>query len=200
MSTCGDGVIQPSDNCGNPNSEFYCKSDCEMATTSASSGTGGCGPANHQFYAGKIDNTSSVWSTLANAGGQTGLEAGNAACKAIGGDHVCDYEEVVLAAQGGQLSSIPQGTTAWLQRTTTVMVNGTASAPGPGGRCNDWTYMTNHISDGEYITFDTAGTPTYHFDNDTIYDPANPHVHTNDADLQCGGASRSILCCFTACM
>jgi hypothetical protein len=79
-------------------------------------------------------------------------------------------------------------------------MGGTASAPGPGGRCNDWKYMTNHISDGEYVTFATAGTPTFHLDNDTVFDPTMPGVHTIPGDLDCGGVTRSILCCYQACM
>ena len=29
--------------------------------------------------------------------------------------------------------------------------------PGAGGRCNDWTYTTNHISDGEYVDLTSNG-------------------------------------------
>ena len=101
--------------------------------------------------------------------------------------------------------AIPMGTTAWVQRTTTVnlvgtmpvTVGGTPSTADTGGRCNNWTYMTNHISDGEYVTFDTVGTPTFHLDNNTKFDPANPHVIVGD--LECGGTMRSILCCQPVC-
>ncbi|MFO0685124.1 MAG: hypothetical protein U0234_23900 [Sandaracinus sp.] len=152
----------------------------------------------HVTYAARFDNAGPVWASLPASGGMTGLDAGNAQCEAIGADHVCDYEEVLVAQAAGELAGIPIGTTAWVQRTTTAQVGGVDSAPGPGGRCNDWSYATNHISDGEYITFDTAGVPTYHLDNDTIFDPNNPGVHTS-ADLPCGGATRSILCCNAAC-
>lgn len=198
MSTCGDGVIQPSDHCDNASSEFYCAQDCANATTS-SSGTGGsC--AGHVYYAGKFDGAGPVWSNLPGAGGLTKLDAGNAQCKAlnIGADHVCDYEEVLKAQAQGELAAIPAGTTAWIQRTTTAMVKGSPSPAGPGGRCNDWAYATNHISDGEYVSFETAGTPNYHLDGDTVFDAANPGVHT-DPDMQCGGTTRSILCCYQAC-
>jgi hypothetical protein len=207
MGTCGDGVIDPSDHCDNPSSEFYCKPDCMGGTggSDAGMGTGGA-CAGHVYYAGAYPSANgtpapSVWANLPAAGGQTGLDAGNAQCKAlgIGADHVCDYEELKLAAAASEPSfmAIPAGTSAWLQRTTSAMVMGNPSAPGPGGRCNDWTYMTNHISDGEYITFDTVGNPTYHLDNDTIFDPMNPHVIVGD--LQCGGQTRSILCCYQSC-
>lgn len=201
MGTCGDGMIQPSDHCDNPGSEFYCAQDCANATTSSSSSSSSSGDpcAGHVFYAGKFDGAPSVWANLPGAGGLTSLDAGNNQCKAlnIGADHVCDYEEVLKAQTNGELAAIPQGTTAWVQRTTTAMVNGQASIAQPGGRCNNWTYATNHISDGEYVTFDQAGVPTFHLDNNTTYDPNNPQVIVGD--LQCGGTIRSILCCYTAC-
>ncbi|APR76486.1 Hypothetical protein A7982_01833 [Minicystis rosea] len=196
-SSCGDGVIQASDHCDNPSSEFYCAQDCSSSSSSSSSSGDPC--AGHTYYAGKYDGAPSVWSNLPGAGGLTKLDAGNAQCKAlnIGADHVCDYEEVLKAQAQGELAGIPAGTTAWVQRTTVAMVKGIASPPGPGGRCNDWSYATNHISDGEYVTFDTAGQPTYHLDNDTSYDPLAPKLVPGD--LECGGQMRSILCCYQAC-
>lgn len=210
QATCGDGKIQSSDHCDNPASEFYCKVDCMQgmggsggmtttsSTTTTSSSTDPC--AGHVFYAGKFDGAGPVWGGLTQAMGATGLDAGNNVCKSlnIGADHVCDYEEVLLAQAQGELAAIPAGTTAWIQRTTNAMVGGVTSAPGPGGRCNNWTYNTNHISDGEYATFDTVGNPTYHLDGDTIFDPNQAGVHTV-GDLPCGGATRSILCCYQAC-
>jgi hypothetical protein len=75
------------------------------------------------------------------------------------------------------------------------------SPPGPGGNCNNWTYATHHIGDGEYYTFDQQGVPTYHLDNDTIFDPNEPYVHTHHgADFGCGAFYRAILCCYPACM
>lgn len=208
MATCGDGVIQASDHCDNPGSEFHCKVDCALnvggsgggtTTTTTETGSGGA-CAGHVYYAGKFDGASSVWGGLTQAMGATGLDAGNNVCKSlnVGADHVCDYEEVLLAQAQGELANVPAGTTAWVQRTTVAMVNGNPSQPGPGGRCNGWTYLTNHISDGEYATFDTVGNPTFHLDNDTTFDPAQPGMYTL-ADLQCGGVTRSILCCYQAC-
>src|SRR6185436_18692708 len=103
------------------------------------------------------------------------------------------------AAAGGELNAIAQGTTAWIHRTTSAIVFGNPSPPGPGGRCNDWTFNGNHLADGEYVTFDTIGVPTMHLDNDTVYDPTTPLVHTITGDLECGGQTRSIFCCYTAC-
>lgn len=198
---CGNGIIEPTDNCGSPGSEFFCAADCNGGTGGSDAGAGGA-CAGHVYYAGKYDGAPSVWAMLPAAGGNTGLDAGNSQCKAlgVGADHVCDYDEIqaAFAAKEAAFMGIAQGTTVWVQRTTSANVNGTPSAAGPGGRCNNWTYATNHISDGEYITFDTAGTPNFHLDNDTVFDPNNPGVHTQ-ADLQCGGVNRSILCCYQAC-
>lgn len=158
--------------------------------------------AGHVYYAGRVDGVGPTWSSAPGAGGLTGLAAGDAACAAlgVGADHVCDYEELVLAdlADETAFAAIPAGTTAWLQRTTTVDVLGTPSPPGAGGRCVEWNYATNHTADGEYVTFDTAGTPTYHFDTDTFYDGIDT-THTVTGDLQCGGVTRAILCCNAAC-
>lgn len=155
--------------------------------------------AGHVTYAGAIANAGPAWGALPSAAGLTGYEAGVAACAAIGADHPCDYEEVVTAAAAGELSAIPAGTTAWLHRTTTVSVGGADSLPGPGARCNDWTFTGNHIADGEYVTFETMGVATYHFDPDPVFDPAAPGEHVVAGDLDCGGVVRSIFCCYPAC-
>lgn len=154
--------------------------------------------AGHISYAGMASGASSVWATLPNASGLTGLAAGNAQCASIGADHVCDYEEVVAAALAGELSAIPMGTTAWMQRTTAVDVGGTSYPAGQGGRCVDWTFSGNHLADGEYITFDALGMPTYHFDPDTFFDGTDTS-HATPGDLECGGATRAILCCYPSC-
>jgi hypothetical protein len=146
------------------------------------------------IYGGLIPSATSAWLDLPTSEGQTGLEAGTRACRAIGADHPCDYEEVVLAASYGQLAAIPMGTTAWLQRTTPVEVGGRTSEPGPGANCQDWTFLGNHTADGEHITFDVAGVPTYHFDEDTYWDGIATE-HTVAGDLQCGGETRALLCC-----
>jgi len=151
------------------------------------------------IYAGFVAGVSSVWASAPGASGQTGLAAGDSVCQTagLGADHVCDYEEIVLAASAGELSSIAAGTSAWLQRTTTVSVGGTPSTPGSGGNCNNWTFNGNHLADGEYITFDTAGTPTYHFDPDTYFDAIDT-THAVPGDLECGGATRALFCCFAS--
>lgn len=206
MGACGDGVAQPGE-C-DPGSEFACPADCPEPTGSGGGGTGG-GPvdpcADHVTYAGMVANASSVWGALPNSGGNKGVEAGNFACQAIGADHVCEYSEVLEAKKNGELANIANGTTAWLQRTTDVDVNGTMYKAGAGARCNDWQYGTGHLSDGEYITFGAGGEPTFHLDPDSTFGEG----HTIGAapgvdDLPCNGDNqnppkRAILCCFPKC-
>jgi cysteine-rich repeat protein len=171
-----------------------------------------------------IAGISSVW----NYAGQLGVPAGNELCAAIGGDHVCEWDEVVAAAEKGELSVLPPGQSFWIHRTaSTVMIGATPTAPGPGGRCNDWTYPTNHISDSEVAIWTPAnpaglaagwqqvtgpmGTPTnlYAFyDNDTIY-TGNPGDNHQGAGLNCGGQGAptgsdttkgiGLVCCYAAC-
>ena len=195
---CGDGIQQAGECDPTSEGHIYCAPDCD-SMTATSSGTGGAGGscAGQLSYAGPAPAVGAVWA----AGGLTGLPAGNYMCQnaMLDADHVCDYEEVLAAQKAGELANITAGTTAWVQRTTPALVNGVMSPPGPGGRCNDWKYNTNHISDGEYVTFDMVGQPTFHLDNDTVFDGLNPGVHVIPGDLECNGATRAILCCFAAC-
>lgn len=86
--------------------------------------------------------------------------------------------------------------------------------PGAGGRCNDWTYPTGHISDGEWLaptanpaananTGVTKGTVVYHYDGDTFYDgvATNHLCKSNQLGCSgaCAGATRAILCCYPTC-
>jgi hypothetical protein len=124
----------------------------------------------------------------------TSLAAGDAECSAdvAAGSHVCTYAELLNAQTFGDLATVPDTTTFWLQRDTTADVNAIPSPPGPGGNCNNWTFNGNHLADGEYVTF-AGGVPFYHLDADTVYDGVSTsHV---DADLPCGGTTRSIPCC-----
>lgn len=192
---CGDGVPDPGECTGGENA---CPEDCPM--TGGSGGTGGdpCAGA-VTFASPPVPSIPSQWGASPLANGKTGYEAGIEICKTIGADHPCDYEELLVAEAAGELAMVPQGTAAWVHRTTDAMVNGTLSPAGPGGRCNDWTYTTNHISDGEFVTFDMVGIPSYHLDNDTFYDGVDT-THTVAGQMQCGSESRAILCCFPSCM
>jgi hypothetical protein len=208
------------------------------SSSSTSSGTGACQCADPTLatppYCGAA---ACATSGSTSSGGFTSFDAGNAQCKAldIGADHVCDLTEIQAAAAAHEtrFSLVPQGTTAWMQRTTPVYVEGlsgtpctaamvgqadpsagdmcsndsgpapcvcTLSQPGPGGNCNDWQYGTHHIGDGEYYTFDQQGVPTYHLDNDTIFNPNDPGADDHHTpDFTCGAAARAILCCFPSC-
>lgn len=189
---CGNGFPDPGEYIDDPPA---CPADCEV--TGDSSGgdettTGESSCVGMPIFALSIPNVASAWEFQ----GITGFGAGNMMCAGMGADHVCDYEEVLAAEAQGDFAAMAAGTTAWLHRTTPA--NG--SAPGPGGRCIDWTYSTNHISDGEFVEFGAAGAVTYHIDNDTIYDPAAPGVHTQMGLLECGSQQRAILCCNPECV
>ena len=196
MSECGDGIQQPGECLPNSETHFYCKEDCDSPTTSSSSTGAGGSCAGHTYYAGLVPNVSAVWVS----GGLTSFAAGDDMCQKanLGADHVCDYEEVLKAQAANELATIASGTTVWIQRTTSAMIGGVPSAPGPGGRCNDWKYNTNHIADGEYAAFLTTGVPTYHLDKDTIFDNM-PGAHNDPTDMDCNGASRAIMCCYAKC-
>jgi hypothetical protein len=199
IGACGDG-IEDQGEC-DTGSENFCPEDCMP-------GTGGAGGTTmtttsdpcegHVTFAGLVADVGSAWGDHPGSNGKTGYEAGVEICKTIGADHPCDYEEVLDAEAAGELAAIPQGTTAWIHRTTDAMVGGVASPAGAGGRCNNWVYKTNHISDGEYATFNMVGIPTYVLDNDTFYDGVDT-THTITGDLQCGGVNRSLFCCFPLC-
>lgn len=194
---CGNGVPDAGECDGG---EFPCPQDCTGTTTSTgmttTSTTDPC--EGHIYFSGLAMGATSAWGSHPNAGGATGYEAGINICQTTGGTHPCDYEEVLAAEAAGELANIPQGTTAWIHRTTVAMVGGNPSDPGPGGRCNDWTYTTNHISDGEFVSFDQTGIPTYHLDNDTFFDGVDTS-HAQVGQLQCNGEVRAILCCYPAC-
>jgi len=173
--------------------------------------------------------------------GLEGLQAGTVMCQAVGADHVCNYDEVVKAEANGELSALPDGLTYWLHRTTAVVnpvlnkacavdndCTGANTLPycdpvkkmcaykaGAGGRCNDWTYPTGHISDGEWFATKNnnagknsggvmTGNLVYHFDGDTFYDGVSQsHLCKSETTLgcsgACAGANRAILCCFPVC-
>lgn len=194
VGACGDGVEDQGE-C-DVGSENYCKEDCKPGTTMETTTTDPC--EGHITFAGYVDMVASAWGSHPQANGKTGYEAGVEICKTIAADHPCDYLEVQAAYTAGELATVPQGVTAWIHRTTDEIVGGVNSPPGAGGRCNNWVYTTNHISDGEFASFDMVGTPTYHLDNDTFYDGIDT-THTIAGDLQCGGVMRAILCCYPTC-
>lgn len=227
---CGDGIVQAGEDCDDGNqAEFdMCPPDCMDP-----GGQGGdCG--GQLIYAGIVTNDTnptmpgngvpSVWSY---GGAGVGIASGNEMCAAIGADHVCTYKELRDADAAGELNGkIDEGQEFWLHRVTETVpqVGGNGmTAPGAGGRCNDWAYPTNHISDGEFAVFHPTMTTDkgrrinniiYFFDDDTSYDAmnatgvcgANAASATDDGNLQagcgggCGGTQpKAIACCYAAC-
>lgn len=232
---CGDGIVNDAfgETC-EPTELGDCP-DCGQ-------GGGGNDCSTHVTYKGIVTNDQnplmpgsgipSVWSY----GGQLGIQAGNDMCAAIGADHVCTYGEVVEAEAKGELSGLPEGTEFWIHRVTETVpclvggcnggMTNDMSPPGPGGRCNEWTYPTNHISDGEFAAIDSAGTPganaqkigtvIYYTDDDTVYTAitgdghqcspaAKATSHNNGGQPGCAGlcgsaAAKAILCCNPVCV
>jgi cysteine-rich repeat protein len=208
---CGDGVVQAPEICDDGNGEV-CPPDCGLqGTSSSSSSSSGLPCMGKLVFAGFAAAQTGAFSY----GGQIGLDAATAACQAIGGFGMCDYDQwkqletspMTYAVDVAKLAmTIPSGTCTgvWLQRTTVAM---TAACPGgmapfgPGGNCNNWNYDTNHISDGEWLNIcNMGGTITYDYklDCDPTFDPMNPGPHQDQA-LTCAGA-RTIPCCYEKCI
>lgn len=199
-STCGpDGVFGA---CACPGGTGTTSGDETTATTMPCND--GCtGPLDESTTAASCDDTPrfvglvvdqpSLWSE----GGMTGLPAGDAKCQGIGADHVCTYDELLLARDAGELAGIEPNTTAWVHRTSIESVAGEPSAPGIGGRCIDWTYDMDALADGEYVEF-TADGPVFVLDPDTFYDGLDTS-HADPADLPCAGILRAIACCRADC-
>jgi hypothetical protein len=205
MPSCGDGIVQPGE-C-NPG-EFYCAADCGgtggngggTTTTTTTSGTGGA-CAGVVVYAGKVDLVGSVWASghglapnknTMDTDGKTGVAAGDAMCNHVAaGSHACDFSELQIAKDDPGFKALAVGTTAWIQRSAATMVGGQNYPAGKGARCDDWTYATDHLNDGEWVEFKAQGTPTYHLDLDPNTIQANPK------DSPCGhnDLDRAILCC-----
>ncbi len=164
---CGDGIVQRGEDCDDGNSELGddCPPDC------MGGGAGG-NPCNGQaIFSGIVTNDTtptqagsgigSVWSYS----GEVGIKAGDEMCAAIGADHVCSFAEVVAAETAGELTAaVPDGQEFWIHRISMDVPRlseaGVMSPPGPGGRCNEWAYPTNHISDSEFGYYDASGSLT----------------------------------------
>ncbi len=176
---CGDGIADPNE-CPDA-----CPSDCPSG--------GSTGQPICKSFVGLVEDQPSVWQEQ----GAVGFEAGQLKCAGIGADHVCDYVELAAAADNGELMTLTAGTTVWLHRTTPAMLEGVTYSADLGGRCVDWTYGTNHLSDGEYLEIGVDG-PTFHLDSDPFYDGIDPS-HAVPDELQCGDTLRSIPCCNQPC-
>ena len=60
-------------------------------------------------------------------GEATGVDSGDAACRAQGADHACTFAEIVLAREAGDFKTAPTGVTFWLND----------EDAGQGGRCGN---------------------------------------------------------------
>ncbi len=85
--------------------------------------------------------------------------------------------------------------------------SGISSPPGPGGRCNDWTYPTGHIADGEYVDLSITGSVTaaqYHFDQETNFSGSVVDGYAGSVSMDGGPCNSSarcdILCCYEECI
>lgn len=201
--TCGNGMQDPGE-CG---PEGTCPMDCGLCGNGMEDmnecGPNGtcaqdcCLPANTLIYGGKINMKGPVFAY----NGLSGKDAADAECKSLGYEAMCTYEQLKKAEMENELTGVAANTTFWAHRTMPALdANGNMSQPGPGGRCNDWTYATNHISDGEYCVVNAGGTLTCYIDNDTVFDAAMPGAHTIPGQLECGGQIRDIPCCYPVCV
>ena len=202
-ASCGDGYVQGTEECdeGAQNGEGGCLNDCTIGSV----------------YVGEVSSTEdatqpgngvpAVWSYY----GKLGTDAGVAMCQAIGAAGPCTYGQVKFAEDNGELEQLLPGARFWIHRVhETVFVNetGTSSPPGPGGRCNEWTYPSGHAADGEWAGITANGDVHYYFDHETAYTGfgtdglAGPGYEGEIGQPgtgnggHCGGAlTKSILCC-----
>lgn len=197
-STCGNGVEDPGE------CPMVCPQDCAGVddTGSESGTTGDAGCSDDPVFVVSVPLQPSRWESGALIGFAAGQDLCRQAAAGVGAPEpmqvtVCDYEQVLDAEAAGELAPLA-GTSAWIHRTTVAQVGGVNSSPGTGGRCVDWTYQTNHISDGEYVDIAAGGVATYMLDNDTFYDGIDG-THTQPGALECGTQMRAILCCNPLC-
>lgn len=231
---CGDGYINSAVECCDKNEVKQCTEEefannciCDMSgpgPTVSSSSTMPCDENDVTTYAGYVDNSSDPTTHMGGNGvlpvwsynGFLGIQAGNEMCAAIGADHVCSYEEVLLAQSKGEFSSDAgdlnylADSDYWVHRiNATVDINGEMSPPGAGARCNDWTYPTAHIADGEYVNVSNNGTAIEDFE--FALDPKSCYTGDPGDDCQgdtagppnsagsCGSTMRYIMCCYPGC-
>lgn len=201
---CGDGVVQAGEMC---DGDEMCPSDCGvMMSSSSSSSSGMVDPcAGKLVFAGLAAASKGAFSF----GGDTGLDAATKACQALGGFGMCDYDQW-KQLEGDPMKyktdldklgmTIANGTCqkVWLQRTTDVG----AMKAGPGGRCNNWNYDTDHDADGEFVDIcNNAGTITftYTLDPDTTFIMTGMNGPYQNPGMPCN-QMRPIPCCFQKCV
>lgn len=148
-------------------------------SSSGSTGDGGTASCAPKVLVGIVTNELDVHAEGSGLEGDwrfgelNGLEAGHAMCKAIGADHVCEYQEILAADVAGAFAAFPLELSFFLQRTTNV-VDPTEPKPcaadkectsgfcdvdvqvcswkaGKGGNCNDWTTSSGIFADAEWF-------------------------------------------------
>jgi hypothetical protein len=219
-TSSGNGSGGSGCNC-NPSSELYC-GVAACADAGSGTGTGGNSASDGGScvgvvtFAGKVGadptmgnpfNFSSDWTYML----LSGIAAGNQACQDQGADHVCDYDDLVLAASKGEIAGLATTDTAWLERTHSVTItaasppilvlgqppaNGTTLQVTKGSRGADWTYQTDHLNDCEFVSFENGlNAPTYNLDDNPCAIQAVPK------HIPCGinKIPRDVLCCFPKC-
>lgn len=201
-AVCGNGMEEAGE-C-DMDDPAYCPDDCgslDGGTMDGTTGEPGC--AGDPVYVAMVPSMPSRW----ESGALTGLGAGEQLCQQAAAAAavpnamdvgVCEYQQLLQAEAAGEFAGMGAGTTAWIHRLTVADIGGVPTQPGVGGRCVDWTYQTNHISDGEFVEFGAGGVPTYNLDNDTFYDGVDT-THTQPGLLECGTQMRAILCCNPPC-
>jgi cysteine-rich repeat protein len=252
---CGDGIVSKNatskEDCdtnagemgeGKCPDQSPCPGDCKCGPAPVTTGmmvTTGEPCKDVKIYAGIVTDATNpqnpgggIASVWAHAG-KIGIKAGEEMCAKIGGDHVCEWGEVKDALSKSEAlllndlkTKMPASGSAWIHRVTTVeTVNGKTANPGPGARCNEWTYPTNHIADGEFfkvgtqemgnaVLFEDPGkTVQLHanFDVKACYTgnqvddcqgPPGPGtgISGENGGLCNGAPPRAILCCFPKCV
>lgn len=122
-------------------------------------------------------------------GQEVGLASGDAACRALGANHVCTDAELSEAKENGDFKDAPAGRTFWYL----------AKSDPQAADCHGFTYTGNHISDGNFGTVDAGAyalhaAPYVAWDERCLHDPeACPAVVPSG--FPCN-VTRGIACCF----
>ncbi|TKD09253.1 hypothetical protein [Polyangium fumosum] len=207
---CGDKIVQAGEDCDDGQNEVgdMCPDDCQIPDDGGPDAPVDPCAGKLIFSGFTAAPQASQWSYM----GSLGYEAGTKMCQAIGAAGVCDYEQLAeifnnQAAHPVDVAKITTGVpaggmiTAWVNRTTMATIGGTSYAVGAGGRCNNWTYMTNHIDDGEFVTItNSAGAiaGAFTLDSNACF-TGNPADGCAGPGLECGSVQRYIPCCFPVC-
>lgn len=186
---CGNGFADPGE-CDPEGNGDICPQDCTVDDTTGDSGsTGAANVCNEMpIYVGMIPDSTSIWSYM----DVLGFGAGRMMCQdLVGADDVCSYTELVAAEARGDFAAVGVGTTMWVHRVaaTNHPISAAVVQPDIRSRCEDWTYATNHINDGEYVQIGAGGATTFVLDEDPASFPAGV--------MDCGNVLRAIPCCNT---